>query len=88
MWTFTRGHGSWGARLYLCAPGSATHEKRILFRDWLRTHPGDATAYEALKRRLASEANGDWHRYTGGKSEFVAEIVEMARRSATWPPPR
>jgi GrpB-like predicted nucleotidyltransferase (UPF0157 family) len=78
MWTFTRGHGSWGARLYLCAPGTATHEKRLLFRDWLRTHPDDAAAYQALKRRLAVEAVGDWKYYTGGKAGFVAEIVRKA----------
>ena len=45
MWTFTRGRGSYGTRLYLCAPGTATHEKRMLFRDWLRNHP-------ARRRRL------------------------------------
>lgn len=78
MWTFTRGHGSWGARLYLCAPGTATHEKRLLFRDWLRAHPEDAAAYETLKRRLAVEAGGDWKLYTGGKSAFVAEILRRA----------
>ena len=53
----------------------------MLFRDWLRTHPEDAAAYEALKRRLAVEANGDWKFYTGGKVEFVAGIVEKARVS-------
>jgi GrpB-like predicted nucleotidyltransferase (UPF0157 family) len=79
MWTFTRGHGSWGVRLYLCAPFAATHEKRILFRDWLCAHPEDAAAYEALKRRLAVAANGDWKAYTGGKSAFVNAIVERAQ---------
>ena len=57
----------------------------MLFRDWLRAHPEDAAAYAALKRRLAVEANGDWDFYTGGKVEFVAEIVDMAR--ATRPSP-
>lgn len=78
MWTFTHGHGSWGARLYLCAPGTATHEKRLLFRDWLRARPKDAAAYEALKRRLAVEANGDWKLYTEGKTAFVESIVRRA----------
>jgi GrpB-like predicted nucleotidyltransferase (UPF0157 family) len=77
-WTFTRGR-SRGTRLYLCGPGNEAHEKRILFRDWLRTHREDAAAYEALKRRLAAEANGDWKFYTGGKSAFVAEIVRQAK---------
>lgn len=81
MWTFTRGRGSYGTRLYLCGPGTAAHEKRVLFRDWLRTHAEDAAAYEALKRRLAVEADGNWDFYTGGKSRFVAAIVERARTS-------
>jgi GrpB-like predicted nucleotidyltransferase (UPF0157 family) len=80
MWTFTRGRGSWGARLYLCAPHTATHVKRLLFRDWLRKHREDAFAYEALKLRLAVDAAGDWKAYTGGKSEFVAAIVGLAER--------
>jgi GrpB-like predicted nucleotidyltransferase (UPF0157 family) len=78
MWTFTRGTGSYGTRLYLCGPGNEAHEKRILFRDWLRAHPDDAAAYEMLKRRLVAEANGDWKFYTGGKSYFVAELVRQA----------
>ena len=65
-------------RLYLCGPGNATHVKRVLFRDYLRAHPDVAAAYAALKRKLAGEANGDWKYYTGGKSDFVAEIVRLA----------
>ena len=80
-WTFTRGYGSYGIRLYVCGPNNRAHVDRLLFRDWLRAHPRDAAAYGSLKRRLASEANGDWDFYTGGKSEFVAGIVEMARLS-------
>lgn len=78
MWTFTSGHGSYGTRLYLCGPENTTHLNRMLFRDWLRTHPADAAEYAALKRKLAAEANGDWIFYTGGKAEFVARIVERA----------
>jgi len=77
-WIFTRGHGSYGERLYLCGPGNATHMERLLFRDWMRAHPADAAAYGALKRRLASQAGGDWTFYTGGKADFVASIVRKA----------
>jgi GrpB-like predicted nucleotidyltransferase (UPF0157 family) len=83
-WTFTRGR-SRGIRLYLCGPGNTAHLKRILFRDWLRAHPEDAAAYEALKRRLAVEANGDWDFYTGGKSGFVAGIVRRAKAQSISP---
>jgi GrpB-like predicted nucleotidyltransferase (UPF0157 family) len=78
MWVFTQGHGSYGARLYICGPDNATHSKRMRFRDYLRAHPEAATAYGALKRRLALEVGGDWKFYTGGKSDFVAEIVRLA----------
>jgi GrpB-like predicted nucleotidyltransferase (UPF0157 family) len=78
MWTFTQGRGGFGMRLYLCAPDNPVHERRILFRDHLRAHPGRACAYAALKRRLAELAGGDWDVYTGGKSAFVAETVALA----------
>jgi GrpB-like predicted nucleotidyltransferase (UPF0157 family) len=84
-WAFTQGRGSYGTRLYLCGPGNATHIERVLFRDWLRAHPDDAAIYATLKRRLAAEANGDWDFYTGGKADFVAEIV--GRAAAPFPPP-
>jgi GrpB-like predicted nucleotidyltransferase (UPF0157 family) len=78
MWTFTSGRGSYGTRLYLCGPGNVAHDNRVLFRDWLRTHPDAAAAYAALKDRLAAEADGDWKFYTGSKSDFVASIVQQA----------
>jgi len=81
-WTFTADRGGHGIRLYLCLPGNPAHRDRILFRDWLRCHPRDAAEYEALKRRLASEAPYDWSAYTGGKSDFVARVVALAEREA------
>jgi GrpB-like predicted nucleotidyltransferase (UPF0157 family) len=77
-WVFTSGHGSYGIRLYLCGPNNEMHAKRIMFRDWLLAHPDDAAEYAGLKRQLASQANGDWDIYTGGKADFVARIVRQA----------
>jgi GrpB-like predicted nucleotidyltransferase (UPF0157 family) len=77
-WIFTQGRGT-GTRLYLCGPNNAAHVERILFRDWLRTHPDAAADYVRLKRELAAKADGDWPFYTGGKAEFVARIVGQAR---------
>ncbi|TCL71949.1 GrpB family protein [Rhizobium sp. BK251] len=76
--TFTSGRGSYGARLYLCTADNAVLRDRIAFRDYLRTHPERAEAYAALKLRLMREANGDWDTYTGGKTDFVRETVELA----------
>ncbi|WP_345894322.1 GrpB family protein [Lichenifustis flavocetrariae] len=52
MWVFTTGRGSYGQRLYLCAPEHPTHLRRILFRDYLRRYPEAAATYAALKHRL------------------------------------
>ncbi len=69
----------YGTRLYLCLPDNEAHRERLLFRDYLRAHPEFAANYAALKRRLAEEADGDWDHYTGGKSDFVADIVRRAK---------
>lgn len=82
MWAFTAGRASYGERICLCAPGTAIHEDRVLFRDYLRNHAEAAEEYGRLKRRLASETADDWDHYTGNKGPFVAEIVRRARESA------
>ncbi|MCZ3379375.1 MULTISPECIES: GrpB family protein [unclassified Rhizobium] len=78
-WAFTRDEMPYGTRLYLCLPDNEAHRERLLFRDYLRTHPERAADYATLKRRLADEANDDWDHYTGGKSDFVADIVRRAK---------
>ncbi|NIA71099.1 GrpB family protein [Pelagibius litoralis] len=79
MWTFTSRRGlSPGHRIYLCAPGTPVHLKRILFRDYLRANPEAAAAYGALKRKLVIDSKGVWRAYTEGKTAFVADVVERA----------
>ncbi|WP_436083087.1 GrpB family protein [Pararhizobium sp. LjRoot235] len=46
-----------------------------------RHHPDAAAEYAALKYKLAAKANGDWKFYTGGKSDYVASIVQQASTS-------
>lgn len=82
-WTFTRDETPYGTRLYLSLPGNPAHHDRILFRDYLRAHPEAVENYAALKRRLTLEANGDWDHYTGGKSDFVADVLRQARAELT-----
>lgn len=78
-WAFTKDETPCGTRLYLCLPDNEAHRERLLFRDYLRTHPDSAAKYATLKRRLAEEAGGDWDHYTGGKSDFVADVVRRAK---------
>ncbi|AVA21211.1 MULTISPECIES: GrpB family protein [unclassified Rhizobium] len=77
-WIFTKDETPYGTRLYLCLLDNPAHRDRILFRDYLRAHPEAARDYAALKRRLVIEANGNWDHYTGGKSDFVADVLRCA----------
>ncbi len=47
----------------------------------LRTPPGIAGAYAALKRELATAHGGDPNRrssYRGGKAQFISEVTQIA----------
>ena len=60
------------------APAGHDLWKGLLFRDYLRSHPKDATRYATLKRELAQTYRGDRERYTQMKSQFVEEINQKA----------
>jgi GrpB-like predicted nucleotidyltransferase (UPF0157 family) len=63
--------------------GSHDARRTVAFRDWLRSHPADREAYEALKRNLASNADSNSvegrFRYSEAKTEFVRSIESRAR---------
>ena len=62
--------------LYVCPPGSREYERHVAFRDHLRTHAADATAYALLKRELASKFANDREAYNQAKSKFVQRILQ------------
>jgi GrpB-like predicted nucleotidyltransferase (UPF0157 family) len=64
--------------LYVCPPDSREYQRHIAFRDYLRTHAADATAYGLLKRELASRFGNDRETYSQAKSEFVQRILQRA----------
>lgn len=60
----------------------------LAFRDYLRTHPGLASAYAALKRELAARHGADPNRrepYRTGKRAFIREVTELALDRSTSP---
>ena len=67
-------------RVYLCPPDNETHRRRLVFRDHLRSHEDSASAYAALKARLADAHRYDGDRYTTEKSSFVNAIVDREDR--------
>jgi len=51
----------------------------LLFRNYLIDHPAVAAQYLALKQRLANTFANDREAYTNGKTEFVNQIMALAR---------
>lgn len=81
VWAFLWKRRTPQIRVYLCPPSNRTHERRMLFRDYLRQHDEAAAAYAVLKRRLADQFPYDGDRYTSEKSAFISEIVGRAMKS-------
>ncbi|CAN5843066.1 hypothetical protein BH23ACT11_BH23ACT11_06460 [soil metagenome] len=54
---------------------------RLLFRDHLIADPKNAQEYAQLKRELAERFREDREAYTAAKTEFVAAVVERAKKS-------
>lgn len=76
---FSRNEGEERAfHIHVCAAGSEWERRHLAFRDWLRSHPDDAAAYERLKRDLAERHPRDSFSYTDAKTGFIKEIEARA----------
>lgn len=69
--------------LHVRVPADALRECR--FRDWLRTHTGDALRYAALKHALAAAHPNDREAYTEGKTAFIESVLQRAEAHAGRP---
>jgi GrpB-like predicted nucleotidyltransferase (UPF0157 family) len=70
--------GAPSVHIHLCEAGGRWEHRHLAFRDWLRAHPEDAAAYEALKRELAAHHPRDIQTYVDGKTAFITSIEERA----------
>jgi len=64
--------------LHLIEAGHAQWASMLLFRDYLRSHPGDARRYEDLKCALAEKFRDKRSAYTCGKTVFIQAVLERA----------
>lgn len=71
--------------LHLVSLDTPLWSERLLFRDYLRRSPGAAAEYAQLKVALAKKHQYDREAYTEAKGDFVASIVERARRASSPP---
>ena len=67
-------------QIHLVGIGSEFWERLILFRDYLRQHPGVAAKYASLKKELAGREWADANEYADAKTEFIRKIESEARR--------
>ncbi|WAL62238.1 GrpB family protein [Thermocoleostomius sinensis] len=79
---FVKGMPPYGARrthhIHVFEVNSELWQRRLLFRDYLRSHPADKQDYEALKRQLATQFRTDREAYTERKRGFIDAIVAKA----------
>lgn len=64
--------------LYACVAGADELKRHLAFRDRLRSDPGAARAYEALKRKLAVEHRDDREAYNDGKGPWIRALMHDA----------
>lgn len=67
--------------LHIVPVGSPLWAERLLFRDYLRADATAADAYARLKVELAEKYRSDREAYTDAKSEFVTEVLIVAKSS-------
>ncbi|MBK6831102.1 MAG: GrpB family protein [Flavobacteriales bacterium] len=66
------------AHVHMVESGQASAD-RIVFRDYLRSHPEESARYEALKQDLAKRFPKDRASYTANKGSYVSEVLRKAR---------
>ena len=64
--------------LSVTRPGVSYWHRQILFRDYLRSHSDVAAEYAELKRQLAKERHDNLQAYTGGKGQFIQQVLAKA----------
>lgn len=67
------------ANLHVLPAGCPEVDRMLLFRDRLRTHPGDRALYAETKRGLARQEWKYLQNYADAKTEVVERILKRAR---------
>ena len=87
LWS-RRGHPGGDVNLHVRVVGSPNERLALLFRDWLRAHPGAVAAYGCFKLALADEVR-DLDAYIDVKDPVVDLVVAAAgqwSRDTGWQP--
>ncbi len=71
---FQKGGNERTHHVHVYQEGDPEIRRYLKFRDWMRSHPSDATNYANLKVELAKKFPHDILQYCNGKDPFVASI--------------
>lgn len=66
--------------LHITEYGDKNWDNQILFRDFINTHPEYKSKYLELKVELANTHKDDRSTYTQRKSEFIINIINLAKQ--------
>ncbi len=66
--------------LYLLPSESGVYQDWIAFRDYMRTHPETARAYDEVKQRAVAEGETGGEDYQKAKTPFLESISKEIRR--------
>lgn len=66
--------------LHITEYGDKNWDNQILFRDFINTHPEYKNKYLKLKLELATTYKDDRSTYTQRKSEFIINIINLAKQ--------
>jgi GrpB-like predicted nucleotidyltransferase (UPF0157 family) len=66
------------ATVHVFGPDCDEHLRHLIFRDWLRTHPGDRARYAARKYQAATEHPLSMAHYVAGKASVIVAILGRA----------
>lgn len=80
---FQKGGDNRTHQIHAFVTGDANVSRHIAFRDYLRSNPGVAEEYGALKKRVAETCDNDIGTYCDGKDAFVKNHEEIAERLTT-----
>jgi GrpB-like predicted nucleotidyltransferase (UPF0157 family) len=83
---FVKGMPPYGERrthhIHLTGQGGEMRQ-HLIFRDYLRTDPGEVLRYAKLKRKLAAKYPEDREAYTEAKNSYIAAVMQKAARLGT-----
>lgn len=71
---FVKNLGSQSYHVHVFEKDNSEVERHVKFRDWMRTHKDDLTAYASLKQELALKYANDRKAYSFGKEAFIVGI--------------